>query len=160
MNQLLSFKEKLLKCIRTPKEININVRGSIYNMATTDQVSVERLIALIGWYRMDGPHQRFTVSARVVWKETKHCKIITFHFFICHKYNANFPIWKYVWAAVFCTNFLRVCVGTLLFLNETVLSQKCLKYECRLSRWFYNTRSDCRHLCYTRRLQNIPHSQV
>ena len=25
------------------KEINITVRGSIYNMATTDQVSVERL---------------------------------------------------------------------------------------------------------------------
>ena len=37
------IKKKLLKCVRTPKEINITVRGSIYNMATTDQVSVERL---------------------------------------------------------------------------------------------------------------------
>ena len=35
--------KRLLKCIRTPKEINITVRGSIYNMASTDQVSVERL---------------------------------------------------------------------------------------------------------------------
>ena len=37
---------KLLKCIRTPKEINISVRGSIYNMTTTDQVTVERLISI------------------------------------------------------------------------------------------------------------------
>ena len=36
-----------------------------------------------------------------MWKETKHCKIITYHFFIWHKCNANFPLWKYVWAAVF-----------------------------------------------------------
>ena len=33
----------MLKWIRTQKEINIIFRGSIYNMATTDQVSVERL---------------------------------------------------------------------------------------------------------------------
>ena len=58
-------KKKLLKCVRTPKEINITVRGSIYNMATTDQVSDERL-SIDRVYRMDGPHQRFTVSARVV----------------------------------------------------------------------------------------------
>ena len=35
--------KKLLKCIRTPKEIDITVRGSIYNIATTDQDSVEHL---------------------------------------------------------------------------------------------------------------------
>ena len=40
---VMKLKKKLLKCIRTPKEINITVRGSIYNMATTDQVSVERI---------------------------------------------------------------------------------------------------------------------
>ena len=47
--QLLSKKKKkkLLKCVRTPKEINITVRGSIYNMATTDQVSAA-VLALIG----------------------------------------------------------------------------------------------------------------
>ena len=45
-------KKKLLKCIRTPKEINITVRGSIYNMATTDQVSVELLS--IDWVIKDG----------------------------------------------------------------------------------------------------------
>ena len=44
---IMKLKKKMVKCIRTPKEMNITVRGSIYNMATTDQVSVERLIALI-----------------------------------------------------------------------------------------------------------------
>ena len=82
---------KLLKCIRTPKEINISVRGSIYNMATTDQVTVERLsidrVIQDGW--TTPAFHRFTVSARVVWKKTKHYKIITYHFFICHKYNEN-----------------------------------------------------------------------
>ena len=39
----LKKKEKLVKGIRFPKEINITVRGSSYNMATTDQVTVERL---------------------------------------------------------------------------------------------------------------------
>ena len=38
---IMKLKKKTAK-LYTPKEINITGRGSIYNMATTDQISVER----------------------------------------------------------------------------------------------------------------------
>ena len=59
----------MLTSIRTPKEINITVRGSIHNMETTDQVSVERLS--IDWVIKDGWTTPPFSPYRLVWCEKK-----------------------------------------------------------------------------------------